>query len=71
MDFAQQLRHKNADVSDIYFTLLDAAGYLQLWFWIRMPKLERDDAGSLSKSERQKLQSCTHKVVMLMGLCAT
>ena len=25
-DFAQQLRHKNADVPDIYFTLLDAAG---------------------------------------------
>ena len=25
-DFAQQLRRKNADVSDIYFTLLDAAG---------------------------------------------
>ena len=25
-DFAQQLRHKNADVEDIYFTLHDAAG---------------------------------------------
>ena len=25
-DFAQQLRRKNAEVSDIYFTLLDAAG---------------------------------------------
>ena len=25
-DFAQQLRRKNADVPDIYFTLLDAAG---------------------------------------------
>ena len=25
-DFAQQLRRKNADVADIYFTLLDAAG---------------------------------------------
>ena len=25
-DFAQQLRSKNADVPDIYFTLLDAAG---------------------------------------------
>ena len=25
-DFAQQLRRKNADVTDIYFTLLDAAG---------------------------------------------
>ena len=26
LDFAQQLRRKNADVLDIYFTLLDAAG---------------------------------------------
>ena len=26
MDFAQQLRRKNADIPDIYFTLLDAAG---------------------------------------------
>ena len=26
LDFAQQLRHKNSDVPDIYFTLLDAAG---------------------------------------------
>ena len=25
-DFAQQLHRKNADVPDIYFTLLDAAG---------------------------------------------
>ena len=25
-DFAQQMRRKNADVPDIYFTLLDAAG---------------------------------------------
>ena len=25
LDFAQQLRFKNADVPDIYFTLLDAA----------------------------------------------
>ena len=26
LDFAQQLRRKNAEVPDIYFTLLDAAG---------------------------------------------
>ena len=30
--------------------------YLRLWFWIRLPKLKRKEAGSLSKSERQKLQ---------------
>ena len=26
LDFAQQLRRKNADIPDVYFTLLDAAG---------------------------------------------
>ena len=26
LDFAQQLRRKNAEIADIYFTLLDAAG---------------------------------------------
>ena len=26
LDFVQQLRHKNAEVPNIYFTLLDAAG---------------------------------------------
>ena len=28
LDFSQQMRRKNADVPDIYFTLLDAAGIL-------------------------------------------
>ena len=57
-DFVQQLRRKNAEVPDIYFTLLYLTPpvYLRLWFWIRMPKLKREEAGSLSKSERQKLQ---------------
>ena len=88
LDFAQQLRRKNAEVPDIYFTLLyfillyftllyftllyftllyftllyftllyyTPLVYLRIWFWIRMPKLNREEAGSLSKSERQKLQ---------------
>ena len=40
------------------FTLLYLTSlvYLRLWFWIRMPKLNREEAGSLSKSEHQKLQ---------------
>ena len=34
--------------------------YLQLWFWIRMPKPKKEEAMSFSKSERQKLQAlCT------------
>ena len=37
-DSAQQLRRKNSDVPDLYFTLLDAAGISQLWFWIAKAK---------------------------------
>ena len=55
-DFAQQLRRKNADVSDIYFTLLDAAGISPTPVLNQMPKLKREEAGSLKKSGRQKLQ---------------
>ena len=57
LHFAQQLHRENADVPDIYLTLLDAnLVYLRLWFWNRLPKLKREEAGSLPKSERQKLQ---------------
>ena len=55
-DFTQHLRRKNADVADIYFTLLDAAGKSPLLFLTRMPQLKIEEAGSLSKYERQKLQ---------------
>ena len=30
--------------------------YLRLLFWIKIPQLQREEAGSLSKSEHQKLQ---------------
>ena len=30
--------------------------YLQLWYWIGLPQPKREEAGSLSKYERQKLQ---------------
>ena len=53
-DFVQQLRQKHADVPDIYFTLLDAAGIAPTL--IRMPQLKTEEAGSLPKSERQRLQ---------------
>ena len=56
-DFAQQLRRKNADVPDIYFTLLDAAGLSPTLILYQIAKeKEREEAGSLSISERQKLQ---------------
>ena len=55
-DFAQQLRHKKAEVPDLYFILLDATGISPTLILNQMPKLKREEAGSLSKSERQKLQ---------------
>ena len=56
-DFAQQLRRKHADVRDFYVTLLDAAGISPTLILNQNAKArEREDAGSLSKSERRKLQ---------------
>ena len=51
--FTQQLGRENADVPDNYFTLIYAAGTSPT----RMPKPKREESGSLSKSERQKLQN--------------
>ena len=48
----------------LYLTLLI---YLRLRFWIRMPKLKREEAGSLSKSERQKLQRLYRQGVAAYG----
>ena len=56
LEFVQQLHRKNKAVPDIYFSFLTPLVYLRLWFWIRMLKLKREEVGSLSKSERQKLQ---------------
>ena len=53
-DFPQQLRRKNADVPDIYFFLLDAAGISPTL--ILNQNAEAKERGSLSKSERQRLQ---------------
>ena len=54
-DFAQQLCRNNADVPDIYFTLLDASGISPTLILNQNAKA-REEAGSVSKSERQKLQ---------------
>ena len=55
-DFTLYLRRKNVDLPDIYFTLLEAAEYHPFLFLTRLPKLKIEEAGSLSKYERQKLQ---------------
>ena len=56
-DFAQQPRHENADVPDIYLTSLAAAGKSSILVLNKSFKAaEREEAGSLSMNERQKLQ---------------
>ena len=55
-NLAQQFCRKNADDPENFFLYLTLLVYLKLWFWIRMPKLKREEAGSLPKSEGQKLQ---------------
>ena len=56
LDFAQQLRRKNADIPDINFILLVAAGISRTLILNQNAKAKTEEAGSLSKSGRQKLQ---------------
>ena len=56
-DFAQKLRRENADISDVYFTLLDAPGLSPtLVLNQNLKAKERGRMVSLSKYEHQKLQ---------------
>ena len=60
LDYAQQLSQKNADVpvlyfTSFYFTLLDAAGISPTLILNQNATAKEREAGSLSKSERQKL----------------
>ena len=55
-NFAQQLRCKNADVPDVYFTLLDAAGTSPTLPLNQNAIAKVREAGSLSKWKLRKLQ---------------
>ena len=55
-DFAQRLKRKSLTVPDIYFTLLDAASISPNIVVNSHVKGKKEELGSLSKSERQKLQ---------------
>ena len=70
-DFAQQLRRKNADVPDIYFTLLDAAGISPAVILNQNAKAKERKLGPLQNLNARSCKGCTHRVVLLMGLCAT
>ena len=67
LDFAQQLRHKNADVPDIYFSLLDAAGTSPTLIQIQDAKLKREEAGCLFKIWSSEAAKVVHRVVLPKG----
>ena len=55
LDFAQQLRRKNADFPDFYFTLLHTAG-ISPTLILNHNAQAKEEAGSLSESDCQNLQ---------------
>ena len=56
MDCAQQLRRKNAEVSEVYFTLHDAAGISPTPNLNQKAKAKKRGSWVFSKFERQNLQ---------------
>ena len=55
-DFAQQLRRKNAEVPDIYFTLLDAACKSPTLVLNQNAKTKDGGSWVFSKQEHQELE---------------
>ena len=68
LDYAQQLRCKNAEVPDIYFTLLDAAGISPTPFLNQNAKAKERKLGPFQNMKVRSCKGCTHKVVLLMDL---
>ena len=69
-DFAQQLRHKNVDVPRIYFTLLDSAGMFPNLDLNQNAKVKEKKLGSFHSLNARSRSVCTHKVLLLLDLCA-
>ena len=69
-DFAQQLRRKNADVPDIYFTLIDAAGISPTLILNQNAKA-KDRGRCVPFKICQKLQSLYKQGGAAYGSCAT
>ena len=68
---AQQLRRKNADVPDIYFTLLDAAGISPTLILSQNAKAKERKQGPFQNLNVRSCKGCTHSALLLMVLCAT
>ena len=55
-DSDQQFRRRIKEVADLYFTLLDSTGISPTLILNQNAKAKREEAGSLSKTEHEKLQ---------------
>ena len=69
-DFVQQLRFKNADVPDIYFTLLDA-GISPTMILNQNAQAKERKLDPFQNLKVGSCKGCTHSLALLMGLCAT
>ena len=69
-DFVQQLRGKNADVPNIYFTLLDA-GITPTLILNQNAQAKERKLDPFQNLKVRSCKGCTHRLALLMGLCAT
>ena len=70
-DFAQQLRRKNADVPNIYFALLEAADISPTLILNQNAQAKERGSWVPFRIWTPEAAKAAHRVVLLMGLCAT
>ena len=71
LDLAQQLRRKNAEIPDFYFTLLDASGKSPTLILNQNAKAEERGNWVLFENLNvRNCKGCTQRVVLLMGPCS-
>ena len=71
LDFAQQMSRKNADISDFYFILLDAAGISPtLILNENTTAKEREEAGSFFKIKTSEAAKAVHTGCCCLWVCA-
>ena len=67
----RQLHHKNVHVPDNHFTLLDTTGISPIRILHEIVQVEEKMLGLFQNMNLRSCGDCTHRVVMLMGLCAS
>ena len=69
-DFAQQLGRKNADVPDVYFTLLDAAGVSPIMVLNQNAKAKETGSWVPFKIRTTEAANILHAVGCCLWVCA-